>query len=368
MKYYSTIKLPMIVMLLLSLPSCITQGDKELELEDIDSGNQPQLKEQVSLSPRPMMKAKKQKLSIAQTHSKHSNGELPPVAQSGQCFEKVSIAPKTQKIIQKVMVEEEKQIISYTEPKFKMVQRDVIVKDAKEVARTIPATYKTIRAKVLSKPAEMKTVVIPAKYEYVQKRVEVKPATKEWKKTKGTDGKGEIMCLVDIPPVYKLIRKKILVTPTREVRKEVPAQYKFVDKEVIDRPMRIIKTLIPAESKKVSVKQMTEEPRKVVKVIPPKFKKVEKVVELEKGRTEWAQVLCKANTTASVVKQIQTALGERGYFSGTVNGILDEQTMRAVNKYQAKNNLPKTSGSVPTSIVESFISFDDIDAEAQYAH
>jgi len=230
------------------------------------------------------------------------------------------------------MVEEEKQIISYTEPKFKMVQRDVIVKDAKEVARTIPATYKTIRAKVLSKPAEMKTVVIPAKYEYVQKRVEVKPATKEWKKTKGTDGKGEIMCLVDIPPVYKLIRKKILVTPTREVRKEVPAQYKFVDKEVIDRPMRIIKTLIPAESKKVSVKQMTEEPR------------------------------------ASVVKQIQTALGERGYFSGTVNGILDEQTMRAVNKYQAKNNLPKTSGSVPTSIVESFISFDDIDAEAQYAH
>jgi len=59
MKYYSTIKLPMIVMLLLSLPSCITQGDKELELEDIDSGNQPQLEEQVSLSPRPMMKAKK---------------------------------------------------------------------------------------------------------------------------------------------------------------------------------------------------------------------------------------------------------------------------------------------------------------------
>ncbi len=358
------------MMLCLSLFSCITQADKELELEDIDSGNQPQLNEQVQLNQSRLLQndLKPKKFSISQNQNNQRSGELPPVAQSGQCFEKVKIEAKTQKIIQKVMVEEEKRIVSYTEPKFKMVQRDVVVKDAKEVARTIPATYKTIRAKVLSKPAEMKTVVLPAKYEYVQKRVEVKPATKEWKKTKGTDGKGEIMCLVDIPPVYKLIRKKILVTPAREVKKEIPAQYKFVDKEVVDRPMRIIKTLIPSESKKVSVKQMTEEPRKLVKVIPPKFKKVEKIVEIAPSRTEWAQVLCKANATPKVIKQIQTALGERGYFSGTVNGILDEQTMKAVNKYQAKNKLPRTSGSVPTSVVESFISYDDIDAEAQYAH
>ena len=43
---------------------------------------------------------------------------------------------------------------------------------------------------------------------------------------------------------------------------------------------------------------------------------------------------------ADMIRQIQSALRQRGFNPGAVDGVLGRQTMEAVNAYQRANNLP----------------------------
>ena len=137
----------------------------------------------------------------------------------------------------------------------------------------MPASYRTVTETIVVQPARVDIDVIPAKYETRSERVLVEPARQEWKpgsqainagSLSGAGGQintrtqgqftvfngtsnqvvqstetrvsqtGEILCLVQIPAVYKTITKQVVATPARTVERQIPAVTKQITKRVVD--------------------------------------------------------------------------------------------------------------------------------------
>lgn len=60
-----------------------------------------------------------------------------------------------------------------------------------------------------------------------------------------------------------------------------------------------------------------------------------------KGTTEWKEVVCEKDVTASLISQIQTALRSKLIYNNEVNGKFDAVTKQAIRDFQIKNNLPQ---------------------------
>lgn len=299
----------------------------------------------------------------SEVRSGAENDAMPPDAKIGQCFERVTFPAIIETRKEKVVLEEERTVESYTEAVYQNVQEQMVVKPSSEILRTIPATYKIVKTKVLAAPAQKIKKIIPAKYEFIRKKVEVKPATTKWEKS--PDG-ADLMCLVEVPAKYQTIRRKVLVVPEREEVQQIAAVYKTVDKKIVDQPMRVVRTEVPAEYKTVSVRKLVEPSRKIVQTIPAKYKKIQKEYQLQPEKKKWAQVLCKKNANESLIVRLQNSLKSAGYLNSESNGIIDQPTLSAVNKYQQENNLPRSSQAIPLTVIESFVGQQDLGG--QYAH
>lgn len=226
--------------------------------------------------------------------------KLPPQAKPGECYARV-----------------------YVEPTYTEKSETKLLKAATEKVEVVPARYEWVEKQVLVEEASEKVVeVVPARYETVTERVLVREGYTTWKKGRGPiekldDATGEIMCLVEVPPEYKTVTKKVLASPPQVNKVPVPAKYKTI-----------------------KVRKLVEGPREVRTPIPAQYQKVTKTVKVTDGRMEWRPVLCETNTTPGVVKKIQTALKSRGYNPGNIDGVIGSQTMAAVRRFQKDNGLP----------------------------
>jgi len=162
----------------------------------------------------------------------------------------------------------------------------------------IPAVTET-KTKRFQVSEEQKVLdrIIPAKYETKTERIKVKEARQYWKAgtgpiTKKNEVTGEILCLVEEPAEYRTIEKRVLISPEKPVYKTLPAQYDTITK----------KNIIKSES------------------------------------WEWRRILCETNLSSNAVSRIQRALNTKGY-NIAVDGVLGQDTLSAVNRYQLKNGL-----------------------------
>jgi hypothetical protein len=58
------------------------------------------------------------------------------------------------------------------------------------------------------------------------------------------------------------------------------------------------------------------------------------------GFSEWREVVCAANVTSAVIRDVQAALKAKGYDAGASNNVLNAQTKAALTKFQKDNGLP----------------------------
>ncbi|MES9844187.1 MAG: peptidoglycan-binding domain-containing protein [Candidatus Sedimenticola sp. PURPLELP] len=141
-------------------------------------------------------------------------------ANPGMCFHEHYRPAKYAKEQQQVLLSEASEDISVTGPKYRMIEKQVLVKEASFELREIPAAY-----------------------EWTEERIIDKPAHTVWQKGTGPiqridEATGEIMCLVEVPATYKVIKKRILKAPARTERVEIPAQYKSVKvRAMVEKPL-----------------------------------------------------------------------------------------------------------------------------------
>lgn len=172
------------------------------------------------------------------------------------------------------------------------------------VKATIPAEYKIVQEKVLVSTATSKLEQVPAETEMVEEKVIDIPSKSTWKKSV----EGDFYCYDETPATYKIIKKEIVKAPATTKVVEVPPEYKTVE----------TRELVRAE------------------------------------RMDWTEILCGNNARPAVIEKIQKSLKKAGYSPGRDDGMLDEGTMEAINKYQKDHKLKKNrKGLINMEIVES---------------
>jgi hypothetical protein len=170
----------------------------------------------------------------------------------------------------------------------------------------IPAEYQTMRKKVVVEAARTETVTIPAEYKTVRKQVMVAPARTE---------------VVSVPPVTKRIRKKVMVAPSQTRAIPVPPEYRSV---------RVKKLVRPAEENIINV--------------PAEYKTIVKKVKVSDSKIVWKPALCKDELVDSTIRQVQTALSQMGFYTGLIDGQLNQTTREAVRGFQVENGLAQGGG------------------------
>ena len=58
------------------------------------------------------------------------------------------------------------------------------------------------------------------------------------------------------------------------------------------------------------------------------------------GYTEWREVVCEKYKTVNFMESVQNALIDRGYYGGSVNGIMNAASKDALIKFQKDNGFP----------------------------
>lgn len=297
----------------------------------------------------------------------------------------------------------------YVPAKFETTEKEVLVKEEAEQINIADAQYEQTEETVMVKASSKDKVLVEAEYEEIEEQVMIEPAKAVWKKGTGPitridNATGDIMCLVQIPAVYKTIKKTVLkaastvqevevpaesivvpvsrlvsdsaadreklpaefstvkvttkvadaafiwrdseasgdgtATGNRICLQEVPAEFTTVKKLVIDEPATIIEEKVPAEYKTVKVKNVSAEAEERRTIIPAIYSTIEKREKKSSERLEWQRVLCETNMTRDTNERIQQVLKDSGYYNGPIDGSIGRGTLLSVERYQKDNDLP----------------------------
>ena len=146
----------------------------------------------------------------------------------------------------------------YAPAKYQKITEKVLASEASERIVAIPAKYKTVTKRILVSEGTEKLVKSPAQYKNVRERVMVSPARTEWKKTKCGDrgcNQSEVVCLVEIPAVYKTVTKKVVAKPVATRKVTTPPVYKTVNIQQLVTPASSRNIPVPSTYKTVTKTQ-----------------------------------------------------------------------------------------------------------------
>lgn len=256
----------------------------------------------------------------------------------GECYGKVRIAGRFKDVEEDVMVQPETMSTNIIPAKYATKDEEIIVREATFKYVEIPATYKTVTEEVTIEPEKKEMVTIPAQYKTVVEKVMVQPARKVWKKGRGliekVGSEGDILCLVEEPAVYKDVEKQVVTVPERTETRVIPAVKKVISKQVIDQPVRIEKIAVPAVKQTIQQRVQVEPEKTVVNKKAAVYQKVRKRIQVSEDRMELLPVICDSNINRDLIVKIQTALVDKGYDIGEIDGFFGEKTSNAINQFQ----------------------------------
>jgi hypothetical protein len=278
--------------------------------------------------------------------SSGGNVELPPNPKAGECYARVYVPPVFETAEREVLVKEASQNIEIIPAEYEKGSERVMVAEGYDKLEVVEATYKEIEEKVLVAPAKTKIVEVPAVYEDLEEKILIRPARTVWKQGTGPiqkidEATGEIMCLVEEPAVYETYNKRVLKAPATTKEVTIPAKYKSVTKLVVDQPATTKTIAVPPVYQNVEVVKMVAPAQEKRTPVAAEYNTVTERTAVAPGRVEWRSILCETNMTGDRVRDIQVALKERGFDPGPIDGIIGRDTIKAMNAFQAANNLPQ---------------------------
>lgn len=316
----------------------------------------------------------------------------------GSCFVEYLTPAQYKTEAEQVLVKEATQLIEVIPAVFETVGERVMVKEASSELVDVPAVFRTETESVMVEPARsvwkedcgvmeqvanatgelMCLVEVPARYETLTKAILETPATTK---------------VVEIPAVYEIVQVERLVSPTTEKTSEVPAEFISVDKQVlvsdplffwlakgevadensvatgreicltarpaeyleverdvVSKPAETAVSEIPATTSTIAVQRLATPAAERRITMPAKTQAVSKQVQVEPGRVEWKQVLCKVNMTGKIISSLQEALKREGFEPGPVDGIIGPGTLRAMEQFQTSEGIDR--GGITLELLE----------------
>ena len=69
-----------------------------------------------------------------------------------------------------------------------------------------------------------------------------------------------------------------------------------------------------------------------------------KKVKVSDSKIVWKPALCKDELVDSTIRQVQTALSQQGFYTGLIDGQLNQATNDAIRAFQVENGLAQGGG------------------------
>lgn len=282
-----------------------------------------------------------------------------------EASEKIEVVPPVYKAVKVHVTSEEVQDVIPAQ--YETVKEKVMVKPATTRLENVPAVFDTVEERVMVKPASKKAIEIPAVYEDVTEKKLVREAYTTWKPGTATsvqkidDKSGEVFCLVEVPAEYQTVTTRVMKTPASIRYEDIPAEYDTIKKTVLKTPETTRSVEVPAVYEEHEVTKLVKPAQTVTKTVPVDYMReimtevtpatekhvpvpaeyadVEQQVLVSPAKEYCTRILCNVNTTSDKVVLIQRALKASGFQPGQ-EGVLDEQTMKAVSDFQKAKGIP----------------------------
>ena len=280
----------------------------------------------------------------------------PPSAKPGECYVNIHNKPVTASATQQVLKTAASQKVDIIPATFAEGEETILVKPATTRLEVVPATYGTADEQVLVKPASKRLVPVEAVYEDKSEQVLVSEASTFWKRSTVAEAArsgakeqvagddGYVMCLIEKPAVYKTVTNKVMVKGPSTREEEIPAEYTTVTKTVLKTPATTREVEVPAEYAKVKTTKLVSAASEKVTEIPATYDTVTSTKTVSAGSWEWRQILCATNSTPAKLQEIESALSAAGQNPGNVDGVVDSNTLSALQSYQSSKGLPVDHG------------------------
>ncbi len=227
---------------------------------------------------------------------------LPSNARPGETYTKCIVPQQYETVVEQVLLKEATSRIVAIPAQYETVTEQVMIKEGYTMYELVPPTFKWISDSILIQEAATELLVTPAQYKTVQKNVLVTPATTEWEKKETSDCPYPKNCvtwhLKEIPPVYKTINNKVLVSPGKVEEKTIPAKYQVIKKCIVDIPSEdkvedaetLKKVVVPPFYKTIEKRVLVSPATTREVAIPAEYSTIttQKLVSTG-GFTEWVQ-------------------------------------------------------------------------------
>jgi len=241
---------------------------------------------------------------------------LPPDAAPGKCY------------VQK-----------FYPPVYRQESLQVPIRDGHKTFKVTPAVFETVPLSVTVRDAFDDIVLNPPQFDTVDITVETAPGHNVW-----TYG-----CCDQPPPRHTHSgpwpwSKPCCDEPAPKPQacgnaclKAVPPESKTFKKTRLVRDGTTQVAPQAAEVQTVMVRKLRTPPRREEVVVPPEFLTVTIKRLVSAGELKWEEGYCKKYTCDP--RELQSALKDRGFFAGPVNGQPDETLTKAMNAFRAANGL-----------------------------
>ena len=150
----------------------------------------------------------------------------------------------------------------YRPARYQTTTEKVLASEASERVQAIPAKYRTVSKRIQVSEGTERLVTSPAQYKTVSERIQVSPPRTEWKRTKCHDrgcNQSEVVCLIEVPAVYKTVTKKVVAKPAATRKVTTPPQFKTVQVQELVQPATSRTIPIPATYKTVTKKAKVQD-------------------------------------------------------------------------------------------------------------
>jgi hypothetical protein len=285
--------------------------------------------------------------------------DLPPAPEDGKCYAKCKMPDRYETVTIQKLKKAGKTTVSAAKPQYRTETETIVIKEASVKYINVPAVYETVEKQILVKEGYCTRKVIPAQYSYEStNKTLVQPEGGRWVRKKkdpnclsANPEDCFVMCWEVTPAQYSYDTQKTLVSSESEDVTEIPATYTTLKVRVVKTPATTRTVNIPEVTKTITkkVRVNTECLGDVINSTPDQYTTVtEKRLVSTGGYTEWVEILCAANTSDAVVRQVQTALKDKGYSVGSADGVMGIKTRSMLIQYQKDNGLPQGNLNIET--------------------
>ncbi len=278
---------------------------------------------------------------------------LPMNAKAGECYARVFEPPQYNSATRQVLSRAASERLEIIPATYEWTQETVMTKPQGIRLETVPATYEWVEQTVVVEPERTVLTEVPAKYATETEQVLVKEAYTTWKKGRGpierlNEATGEIMCLVEVPAVYKTVQRTVMTSPPTTREEVIPAKSKAIRKQVMTAPARTVEIEVPAEYETIKVRKLATPAREQRTSIPAEYQSVEETRLVKEGKLHWQPILCETNASPDLITNVQRALNDAGFNAGPVDGVLGRTTSKAIGEYQRANGLSSGQLTIET--------------------